>query len=245
MGKIEGDRPRLNSVGARGYIFDESTPRRVVGFGDQEFWIAEIPRPVAIDIIKRNHYSGRVVQNSYIHLGVFFHTELVGALQFGYAMNPASGRNIVTGTGNREYLELNRMWLSDVVPRNGESMAISFSMKFIKLAYPAVHWVQSFADERCGRWGVVYQASNFLYCGHHVTTFYELDGEWYHKILATSVTRQGDRSKHLRENLQRATIHRFRQFRYLLFLRRSARKNLRLPILPYPKPEALEVVLDG
>ncbi|MFL7904690.1 hypothetical protein ACJ41P_26420 [Azospirillum argentinense] len=236
MGRIVGEHPRLSSVGDRGYIFHEQDSRRVVGFGDAEFRVAEIPRSTAVDIIVRHHYSGRIVQNSYIHLGVFLRGELVGALQFGYAMNPASGKSVVAGTGNREYLELNRMWLSDEVPRNGESMAISYATKFIKAVYPSVQWIQSFADERCGCWGVVYQACNFVYCGFHLTNFYHLDGVWYHEMLLTAHKKGGTRGAFLRANLDRAARHRFRQFRYILFLKASARKRLLRKVFPYPKP---------
>ncbi len=234
MGRIDGEHPRLSAVGARGYSHDEAG--RVVGFGDAEFRIAEIPRATAADIIIRHHYSGRIVQNSYIHLGVFLRGELVGALQFGYAMNPSSGKSVVAGTGNRDYLELNRMWLSDAVPRNGESMAISYATKYIKARFPAVQWIQSFADERCGCWGVVYQACNFVYCGFHFTDFYQLDGEWFHEMLLTAHKKMGTRGARLRENLHRATKHRFRQFRYVLFLKQSARKRLLRKTAAYPKP---------
>ncbi|MGQ9370540.1 Mom family adenine methylcarbamoylation protein [Azospirillum sp. A39] len=226
----------LTSIGPRGYLHDPATGR-IVGFGDAQFQVRAIARETAAAMIKAHHYSRRVVANSYVHLGVFHRGVLSGALQYGYAMNPASGRNVVAGTGNRDYLELNRMWLSDAVPRNGESMAIAFSVKYIKKILPAVAWIQSFADERCGRWGVVYQACNFLYCGFHRSTFYELDGVWYHKILATCRSRQGVRSAYLQANLDRARPHVFRQFRYVLFLRPAARRRLCLSVLPYPKPE--------
>ena len=54
------------------------------------------------------------------------------------------------------------MWLSDDAPRNSESRAISYAVKYIRKACPSVVWIQSFADERCGGLGVVYQAANFL-----------------------------------------------------------------------------------
>lgn len=236
MGNMVGEHPRLSAVGTRGYLYDQQDNRKVIGFGDAEFRVATIPRTMAADIIVRHHYSGRIVQNSYIHLGVYLRGKLLGALQFGYAMNPASGKSVVAGTGNREYLELNRMWLSDDVPRNGESMAISYATKYIKAAYPDVQWIQSFADERCGCWGVVYQACNFVYCGFHLTTFYRLDGEWYHDLLVTAHKKGGGRGVFLRANLHRAEKHRFRQFRYVLFLRQAARKRLLKKVQPYPKP---------
>ena len=49
----------------------------------------EIPAKVARDIVKKYHYSHKVVPNSNLHLGIFDKqsNELVGALQFGPPMN--------------------------------------------------------------------------------------------------------------------------------------------------------------
>ena len=179
-----------------------------------------------------------IVNNSYIHLGVYYRDNFAGVLQFGYALNPACAGKIVEGTVQGEYLELNRMWLADVCPRNSESMAISYAVKYIRRASPSVAWIQSFADERCGRLGVVYQASNFLYLGCHVSPFYFLDGDYYHNILMTAHRKSGGRGRMLRENKKRAIPLAYRQFRYVLFLKQSWRKRLRLKVQPYPKPEA-------
>lgn len=133
----------------------------VYGFGSNKLCIKEIDRNVANGIIKKNHYSKKYYQLSYIHLGVYSDNVLCGVLQFGYAMNPASGCKVVKNTANDEYLELNRMWISDVMPRNTESMVMSYSIKYIKKKYPKVNWIQSFADERCGglegRWNKYYR----------------------------------------------------------------------------------------
>jgi len=210
------------------------------GFGSADFYVAQIPSRPARRIIIENHYSGRVVNNSYLHLGVYLERRLVGVLQFGYALNPVRVGHIVEGTTVGQYLELNRMWLSDEAPRNSESRAIACSIRYIRRAMPMVGWIQSFADERCGGLGVVYQASNFLYCGHHFTTFYELDGEYYHTLVLTAHAKGGGRGRHLRENLDRATRHKFRQFRYIFFVRKGWRRRLRLAVEPYPKPPARE-----
>lgn len=159
-------------------------------------------------------------------------------LQLGYALNPASAGKIVEGTVQGEYLELNRMWLADVCPRNSESMAISYAVKYIRRASPSVGWIQSFADERCGRLGVVYQASNFLFLGAHVSPFYFLDGDYYHNIIMTSHRKSCLRGQILRENKDRAIPLAYRQFRYILFLKQSWRKRLRLKVQPHPKPES-------
>jgi hypothetical protein len=210
--------------------------KAVAGYGDRWFYVAVIPRHLACRMIVEHHYSKGFVRNSYVHLGVFLDGALRGVLQLGYALTPAFMSRVVAGTGSADYLELNRMWLSDLAPRNSESRAIAFAIKYIRAAMPHVRWIQSYADERCGRLGVVYQAANFLYVGCHRTAFYELDGETYHKMLLTAHGKDGRRGPHLRANLHRATRRDLRQFRYVFFLHPGARNHLRLKVQPYPKP---------
>lgn len=214
---------------------------QITGYGCDELYVAVIDCWLARLVISSKHYSHRFVNNTYLHLGVFAGRDrLVGVLQFGYALNPASGRNVVIGTGNREYMELNRMWVHDSQPHNTESRIISYALRYIKHAYPAVKWIQSFADERCGRAGVVYQASNFECIGTHLSTFYELDGEFYHAICMNTVTRGGKRSEVLHANRHRAIAHQFKQYRYIRFLDKRARallnsKKFRVQALPKPE----------
>lgn len=213
---------------------------QIVGYGCNELYVAAIECWLARLIISSKHYSHRFVNNSYLHLGVFAGRDnLVGVLQFGYAMNPASGRNIVIGTENRGYMELNRMWIHDSQPHNTESRVISYALRYIRQVYPSVKWIQSFADERCGRAGVVYQAANFQCIGGHLSTFWELDGEVYHEICMNAVKRGGKRGEHLRANRDRAIRRQFRQYRYIIFLDKRAAAGLntkKFRIQPPPKP---------
>ena len=96
----------------------------LAGFGTRNFYVATIPRPQAVEIILANHYSGSIVNNCYVHLGVFIKGELLGVMQFGYMMNPRRMEKVVAGTGVTEYLELNRMWLDDkAAPQQREPSA--------------------------------------------------------------------------------------------------------------------------
>lgn len=225
-----------------GYLFDPAADllgrREAIGFGDAAFYVRTIDRQIANGIIIANHYSKRVYRASTLHLGVFIGGELLGVLQYGYAMNPASAGSVVAGTAMSEYLELNRMWLDDRAPRNSESQALARSIRLIRRVRPAVKWIQSFADERCGLFGTVYQAAGFTYHGEHRGIFWELDGEFYHNSLATNAkTAKSPRAAHLRANLARATRHELRQFRYLRFLHPRFAKGCRYPALPFPKPD--------
>lgn len=227
---------------AAGYLFDPAADllgkREAIGFGEAAFHVRMIDRHLANDIIIANHYSRRVYRASTLHLGVFIGGEMVGVLQYGFAMNPASADSVVAGTLMSEYLELNRMWLADAAPRNSESKALAYSIRLIRRVRPAVKWIQSFADERCGLFGTVYQAAGFTFHGEHRGIFWELDGEFFHNSLMTNKKTAGSpRAAHLIANRDRAVRHELRQFRYLRFLQRRFARSCRHPVRPFPKPD--------
>ncbi len=224
-----------------GYLWAETDgqPRTLIGFGRPEFQICIVPRALAAEIIKTRHYSRRIVQNSFLHLGVFIDGGLVGILQFGWPMNPKGSLSIIRVTDYRRLIELNRMWLDDAAPRNSESRALAYAMRLIAKLRPEVVAIQSFADSRCGLNGVVYQAAGFRYYGSHLTSFYELDGETFHSMLLSTLrTHPSDRGRRLKAGIDRAVLHKFRQHRYLYFMRGRWRRLALLKERPFPKPEA-------
>jgi hypothetical protein len=214
----------------------------IIGYSNGHLYVQEINRKIANKIIIKNHYSHKVYNATYIHLGVYNNDDrLVGVLQYGYAMNPASAGSVVEGTQLDQYLELNRMWLDDSAGRNSESMAISCSISYIRNKFPKIKWIQSFADERCGCFGIVYQACSFDYYGEHTNIFWYLDGVAYHNIGMT-LSKDSERYKrnqggaqYLQENKDRAEKMVLRQFRYIKFLDKSWKKKCLLKQMPYPK----------
>lgn len=220
-------------------LFGEAPLR---GYDDGTVRVEVIPKERAEGIIRAGHYSGSTCWASSMHFGVFVAGEIIGALQYGPLMNPASAQTIVAGSTARSCMELNRMWLRDEKPTNTTTRALAFSLRVLRSRRPDVEWVQSFADERCGKLGGVYQAASFLYCGEHIGTFYELDGEWFHKSALNRTDRRGwgtgPKIARFNAGADRAVEHTFRQFRYIKPLTRGARRRLLLPTLPYPKGSA-------
>jgi adenine modification enzyme len=225
----------------KGYIYSNQESlwgkKEVLGFGTNDFYVKEIDRNTSIKYIEENHYSGKCTSNSYIHLGVYSLGVLSGVLQLGPAMNPASGKNIVNGTENDGWCELNRMHLMDGIGDYSESRAVSYSIKYIKRKYPKIKWIQSFADERCGGLGIVYQACSFDYYGEHTSIFWELDGNWYHNKAMTikDENKIAPSERFLQLNRDRAKPHKLRQFRYIKFLDQREKKKCLLQEQPYPK----------
>ena len=169
-------------------------------------------------MIIKYHYSHKIVQNSYLHLGVFFKKELMGVLSFGYALNPSSiGRKVFPGLGNNEYMELNRMWLDDALPKCVASCVFSYCIKVIKKLYPAVKIIQSFADARCHKNGLVYMACNFVYYGYHEGDFYVFGDEFIHPIEVNRILKTGERKK---EDFVKVY---YRQYRFIFYIDKKMR----------------------
>ena len=116
-------------------------------------------------IVRALHYSGKVVNNSQLHLGVFLDGKCGGAMQFGPSLDKRKMLGLVTGTLWNEFIELNRMAFADWLPRNGESRALGYAFRFIRKQYPHIKWIVSFADgTQCGD-GTIYRASGFVLTG--------------------------------------------------------------------------------
>ena len=225
----------------KGYIYSNQMAmfgdKEIIGYGVDDFYVKEIDRKEANKAIIKNHYSKKVYNGTYINLGVFINDEMLGVLQYGYAMNPASCESVVEGTEMNQYLELNRMWLDDKAIRNSESKAIAYSIKYIKGKIKTIKWIQSFADERCGGLGIVYQACSFNFYGEHTSSFWELDGETFHNSIKTSekAGKRGFRLLNDPKNKDRVTHHTLRQFRYIKFLDSRWAKKCKHKEKPYLK----------
>lgn len=115
--------------------------------------------------VKTHHYSGKTVNNSQVHLGVFYEGRLEGAMQFGPSMDKRKMQGLVSGTSWHGFIELNRLAFSERLPRNAESRALAVAFRLFRKHYQQIEWIVSFADAtQCGD-GTIYRASGFLLTG--------------------------------------------------------------------------------
>lgn len=205
-------------------------------------------------LVKRVHYSGRVVNNSQLHLGVFLGGRLEGAMQFGPPLDRRKLLHLVTGTAWNEFMELNRMAFSERLPRNSESRALGVAMRLLRRHYPHLKWVVSFADgTQCGD-GTIYRAAGFVLTGMSKGSLWMLppDLAEINGAPVAHLLKVQDKGNALsREILQRCqgknlTIAKCAklfggrvmpgfQFRYLYFLDPSARQRLTVPVIPFSR----------
>ena len=128
----------------------------------KEIELKVIPAKIANDFVKKHHYSGKVVNNSFLHFGAFLDKRLHGVMSFGHSLDKAKTQKLVKNTGWNEFCELNRMAFDDYLPRNSESYCIGKALRLLKKNAPHLKWIISFADGcSCGD-GTIYRASNFV-----------------------------------------------------------------------------------
>lgn len=188
----------------------------------------------AAKVIKRIHYSGKVVNNSQLHFGVFINGRCEGAMQFGPPMVRKNLMHVVEGTKWNNFLELNRMAFGPKLPKNSESRAIGVAMRMIRKQYPHIEWVVSFADAtQCGD-GTIYRASGFVLTQiKKNTSIIKLpDGS-----IATTMTY--GKGKHILKTKGKSRPPEGSekligyQLRYIYFLNPSAKHRLTVPIIPF------------
>ena len=182
-----------------------------------------IPGSVANPFIRAHHYSGKVVNNSKLHFGVFLDGQLHGMMSYGPSLDKSKIIGLVEGTGWNEFLELNRMAFDSVLPRNSESRAISMSIKLLRKYAPQIKWIISFADAcSCGD-GMIYRASN------PTTPRKELGGKCYFDITGGRFA--------WKEFLQKtgAKLLDGWQLRYIYFIDPSYRQRLTVPEIPFSR----------
>jgi hypothetical protein len=179
-------------------------------------------------IIKKYHYSGKVVVNSQLHFGVFQNNVCLGAMQFGPSMRKDLIQPIVKNTAWNGFIELNRMAFSSLLPKNSESRCLAYALRYIKKNYPHIEWVITFADgTQCGD-GTIYRASGFSLIGVKANTQLRINPE-------TGKTIQSMTAFHLGKVKAFKTWEKKEgfQLKYIYFLNKEARNRLTVPILPF------------
>lgn len=130
--------------------------------GAKDLVLRPISRDEANALVRRVHYSGKIVNNSQVHIGVYYGGALHGAMQFGPPLDKRKLLPLVEGTPWSGMLELNRMAFTPALPRNSESRALAVAMRLLRKYAPQVQWVVSFADGTQSGDGAIYRAAGFV-----------------------------------------------------------------------------------
>lgn len=200
----------------------------------KDYIIQPISNALAMSVVIREHYLHRRAPCSFA-FGLFLREELKGVICYGTPSSATLRKGLAGPENISNVIELTRLWVSDDVPKNGESFLIGNTVRKVDKEF-----VVSFAEIQQGHLGIVYQATNWIYTGLSAKrTNWHVDGDTRHsqsladeyRTVAELRERFGDRF---------TLVPRPRKHRYVFFnanrrRRKEMLKELRYPILPYPK----------
>jgi len=202
---------------------------------DESYVIERIPYAMAMEVVVANHYLHRKAPVS-MAFGMFdLSGAIVGVITYGVPASSTLLRGVCGEDEARNVYELNRLWVDEDVPKNGESFLIGNTINKLDREI-----VVSYADSSQNHVGIVYQATNWIYTGLS-TKFKDpkvigLENQ-HHATYANGLTNKqvvekfGDRVYFV----DRPRKHRYVYFNASKFRKKTLLKKLSYKILPYPK----------
>lgn len=120
--------------------------------------VQPITSQLANQTVIKHHYLHRKAPISFAY-GLYKGPKLLGVVTFG---TPPSRHLQMSACPSDPalVLELNRLWVHDIMPTNTESWFVS---RALKLLPPRI--IVSYADPKFGHYGYIYRALNFNYAG--------------------------------------------------------------------------------
>jgi len=139
--------------------------------------IRPIQKPQYQNWLLKKHYAKRLCSVSYA-FGLYIDNMIEGVITFGMPPSATLAESICGKEYKKYVLELNRLTISENLPKNTLSKFVSQSIKL--LDKPKI--IVSFADKNQGHSGYIYQATNFIYTGTSSNTYQYVDenGEEFH-----------------------------------------------------------------
>lgn len=197
-----------------------------------------VPYGDAMAIIVANHYLHRRAPASHCY-GLFDDMgSLVGVITYGKPASHSLCKGICGPEEQSHVIELTRLWIADVTPKNAESFLIGRSLRLLPAEYDIV---VSFAEIDAGHTGVVYQATNWLYTGlsdRHVIWLLDGQTSQHQRHLYDAYGGITEAKKVLGDRMvasERPRKHRYIMFRGDKRRRRELRQKLRYEVQNYPR----------
>ena len=192
--------------------------------------VKPIKASAANALVRKIHYSGKVVPNSQLHFGAYLNGKLEGAMSFGPSMKKQGIIGLVEDTDWNGFIELNRMAFSERLPRNSESRCMAVAFRMIRKHYPHIEWVVSFSDgSQCGD-GAIYRAAGFVLTQVKENSQIRVNPKTGQPMQSMAAFHAGES-----RNFSKWKKIKGYQLRYIYFLNKAARERLTAPVIPFSR----------
>ena len=172
------------------------------------------------------HYSKRMPKSKLAKFGVWEHGRFVGVVIFGVGGTPGMFNSY--GLESVEGCELVRIALTQ--HKTEVSRIVAICIRLLKVAFPGLRLIVSFADSEQGHHGGIYQAGNWLLAGCSSSSDeYIYKGKRWH----------GRAFRHRFKGLEKSTevtiVKGSKKLRYLMPLDDEMKRKIEPLRKPYPK----------
>lgn len=185
------------------------------------------------DYLRDRHYT-RSCHNGPMCWGLFDGDYMLGVIAFATPSSEAVRASVFGPDHKNRVTELHRLFVEDGTPKNTESYFISRGLTGLLGVRPSLRGVISFADSTEGHIGIIYQATNALFCGTTGKSRFYRDGEGRLRH-----PRQNGVNISLDEAERRGWTPEMRNAknRYLFLVgdKKWGKRNLKLETYDYPK----------
>jgi hypothetical protein len=195
-------------------------------------------------VIERFHYMKTYPSGAKVNVALTHKNKIIGIFVFGYSSQTDKKiEKLVENLTKKDYLEMQRIWISDDFGHNTESFVFSRIVKMLEkdLGLKMLVTHAGGCKDDCG---IVYQASNWLYFGKQASNdFYLTKAGEYKNIIAPMrfgrIDSKGKTPQEIGEELfgEGKIIYAHRYF-YAYPIEKSLRKRLSKLGLEYPKESA-------
>lgn len=149
----------------------------IPSYNIKNYKIKLIDSKTAKNYIIKNHYSHGCHNAPFPCYELFDNNFLIGVIMFA---TPCS-ENVRASIFGKDYkdnvIELHRLHILDITPKNTESWFISRCLKLLIQDRPQTWAVISFSDTTQGHEGIIYKATNAYRCGSTGKSIFYLDNQ--------------------------------------------------------------------
>jgi hypothetical protein len=212
-------------------------------FEDLRFVYCE--RAVAKQVCETRHYMRTYPQGAKVNIAIMDGKRVVGICVFGYSSaTEQKVARIAYGISRHQYLEMQRLWISDDYGHNTESWSLARIIRKLHSDYD-LKCIVTHAGGCKDDCGIVYQASGWLYFGSSkCDDFYLTEaGEYKNMVAALRFGRasaKGKTKQQVGEELfgPGSVVNAHRYF-YVYPIDKAIRRRLTKVAQPYPKQSAV------
>jgi hypothetical protein len=188
--------------------------------------------------VTRWHYSHKLPTGKLVKVGAWEDGRFIGVVLF--SRGASQHLPLPYGLTQAECCELTRVALTDHA--SPVSQIVAEALRILRRTNPGMRLVVSFADEKEGHHGGIYQAGNWIYAGHATPQRYlEIHGRLVHPRSMYGKFGPGAKPQSvtwLREHVDANArwVHQPPKHRYLMPLDRRMRRQVAALAQPYPVP---------